>query len=120
MIALAAHAALKVYLALDPSDLRKGFDGLSALVLGHFGAELSCDALYVFVNKRRDRIKLLYHDSTGLWVATKRLERGRYSWPRATQPGEKKIRLTPEALQLVLDGVDLRGATFKPWYQRAD
>jgi transposase len=70
MIAL-AHAALKVYLALDPCDLRKGFDGLSALVLGHFGAQLSCDAVYVFVNKRFDRIKLLYHDNTGLWVAKK-------------------------------------------------
>ena len=78
------------------------------------------EALFVFVNRRRDRIKLLYHDNTGLWVATKRLETGRYSWPRATASGEKKIKLTPEALQLVLDGVDLRGATFKPWYQRAD
>lgn len=119
MIALAS-ASLKVYLALDPCDLRRSFQGLTEIAVGHLGGQLTCEAIFVFINKRRDRIKLLYHDNTGLWVATKRLERGRYSWPRATAPGEKKIRLTPEALQLVLDGVDLRGASFKPWYQRAD
>lgn len=119
MIAL-TRASLKVYLALDPCDLRKSFDGLSAIALGHLREELTCEALFVFINKRRNRIKLLYHDNTGLWVAAKRLECGCFSWPKASQPGEKKIKLTPEALQLVLDGVDLRGATFKPWYQRVD
>ena len=119
MIALGT-ASLKVFLALDPCDLRKSFDGLSAIALGHLDETLSSQALFVFINKRRNRIKLLYHDNTGLWVAAKRLENGKFSWPKASEPGEKKIKLAPEALQLVLDGVDLRGATFKPWYQRVD
>ena len=95
------------------------FNGLSDIARTRLGEELSSEALFVFINKRRNRIKLLYFDGTGLWVAAKRLERGNFSWPLASQPGQRKIKLAAEALQLVLDGVDLRGAAFKPWYERA-
>ena len=82
---------------------------------------LKCsDALFVFTNKRRNRIKLLYFDGTGLWLATKRLEKGRFSWPAPSEPGQRRIKLHAEALQLLIDGVDLRGAAFKPWYERAE
>jgi len=115
------NAALKIYLALDPCDMRKSFNGLYDIVCQHLGTtRLSREALFVFTNKRRNRIKLLYWDGTGLWVAAKRLERGTFSWPKPSTPGQKKIKLTSEALQLVLDGVELRGATLKPWYERDD
>jgi transposase len=117
MIGLGA-GALKIYVALEPQDMRKSFQGLSELALNHLGEQLSRDALFVFTNKARTRIKLLYFDGTGLWVATKRLEAGRFSWPPPGERGQKKLKLGPEALGLLLDGVDMRGAGFRPWYGR--
>jgi transposase len=111
-------AALKVFLALDPCDMRKSFNGLHNLASDQLQAAPTRDTLFVFTNKRRTRIKLLYFDGTGLWVAAKRLEKGRFSWPTPSEAGQRRIKLAPEALQLLIDGVDLRGASFKPWYER--
>ncbi len=110
---------LKIFVALEPQDLRKSFQGLSELAQEHLDEQLRRDALFVFTNKLRTRIKLLYFDGTGLWVATKRLEVGKFSWPPASEPNQKKLKLKAEALQLLLDGVDMRGANFKPWFERA-
>lgn len=72
MISL-ANAALKIYVALEPCDMRKGFNGLYASASQHLReGRLGVDQLFVFANRRRDRIKLLYFDGTGLWVAAKR------------------------------------------------
>ena len=110
-------AALKIYVALEPCDMRKSFNGLFAVASQQLGeSPLATDTLFVFTNKRKDRIKLLYFDGSGLWVAAKRLEAGRFSWPTAEQ-GKTKLRLRHEALQMLLDGVDLRGATLRPWYE---
>lgn len=114
------QTTLKVFLALDHCDMRKGFSGLSALASEHLGETLARDALFVFINRRRNRIKLLYFDGTGLWVAAKRLEAGRFNWPSRSEAGQKKLRLAPEALQLLIDGVDLRGGQFRPWYERQE
>ena len=111
-------ASLKIYVALEPQDMRKSFNGLSELALVHLGGRLDRDALFVFTNRTRTRIKLLYFDGTGLWVATKRLEKGAFSWPAASAAGQKKLKLAPEALALLLDGVDMRGGKFRPWYER--
>lgn len=72
MLNLTANA-LKVFLALDPCDMRKSFNGLQQLAEDQLGAIPARDALFVFTNKRRNRLKLLYFDGTGLWVAAKRL-----------------------------------------------
>ena len=111
-------ASLKIYVALEPQDMRKSFNGLSELALVHLGGRLDRDALFVFTNRTRTRIKLLYFDGTGLWVATKRLEKGAFSWPGASATGQKKLKLAPEALALLLDGVDMRGGKFRPWHER--
>jgi len=71
----------------------------------------------VFTNKRRNRIKTLYWDGTGMWVMIKRLEEGRFTWPKGIG-ASGKLELAPEALSLLLDGVDLRQGSLKPWYQR--
>ena len=110
---------MKIYVALEPQDLRKSFQGLSELAEGHLKEKLRREALFVFVNKRRNRIKLLYMDGTGLWVATKRLEAGVFSWPPKSDRGQVKLKLNSEALQLLLDGVDMRGGKFKPWFERS-
>ena len=112
-----ASAALKVYLASKPTDMRKSFNGLCAIAIEHLGETNAHEALFVFCNKRRNRLKILYYDRTGLWIAAKRLEIGTFSWPLSTN-GSGKISLTPEALQLLVDGVDLRGAQMRPWYER--
>jgi transposase len=74
----------------------------------------------VFCNRRRTRIKILCWDGTGLWVLTKRLEEGTFAWPKPVAAGRTKLALTPQALAMLTDGVDLRGAKLRPWYERED
>ena len=114
-----ANASLKIYVALEACDMRKSFNGLYDIVSQQLDSRrLSSEALFVFINKRRNRIKLLYFDGTGLWIAAKRLEKGTLSWPKPSRADQKKLKLDPQALQLILDGVDLRGASMRPWYER--
>lgn len=111
------NPSLRVFLAVEPVDLRKSFNGLHGVVLDRLREDPCSGALFVFTNKRRNRVKTLYFDGTGMWVAIKRLEQGRFSWPKGV--GSKgKLALAPEALALLLDGVDLKQGSLKPWYQR--
>jgi len=109
---------LKVFVALEPCDMRKSYDGLYNAATQQLGLDPREGALFVFGNRNRDRIKILYFDGTGVCVLAKRLEKGRFSWPRSSGSDSKKLRLAPEALQLLIDGVDLKGARLKPWYER--
>ncbi len=70
-----------------------------------------------YVTRFRNRLKILYWDGTGLWVMAKRLEEGTFSWLQGEQ---KVIRLRPEALAMLTDGVDWRGAKMRPWYDREE
>lgn len=117
---LSFTGALKVVLSVQPQDMRKNFNGLSALVSDHLQADPYQGALYVFINRRRTRLKILFWDGTGLWVACKRLEQGRFSWPQASRAGQRSLSLTPEALSMLSDGIDLKGARMKPWYEREE
>ena len=71
-------AAVRVYLAKEPADMRKSYDGLSALVAGVLELDPLSGHLFVFINKRRDRIKILYWDRDGLAIWYKRLEAGTF------------------------------------------
>jgi len=117
---LSFSGSLKVFVALEACDMRKGFNGLHALVTERLGEDPRLGALFVFSNRRHTRIKILFWDGTGLWVLTKRLEQGTFSWPKHLDPQTTKLKLTPQALALLTDGVDLRGAKLRPWYERAD
>jgi transposase len=110
--------SLKIFLLVDWCDMRKGFNGLYGLVSSSFGEDPRSGALYVFSNRRHTRIKVLYFDVTGLWILSKRLERGTFSWPKPGQSDGPKLKLTPEAFAMLTDGVDLRGAKLRPWYER--
>jgi transposase len=115
---LSFAGSLKVFVALAPCDMRKGFNGLHALVTERLQEEPRQGSLFVFTNRRRTRLKILFWDGTGLWVCTKRLEQGTFSWPKSAESTATKLRLTPEALALLTDGVDLRGGKLRPWYER--
>ena len=75
-------------------------------------------ALFVFTNKRHARLKVLYFDGTGLWLMTKRLEEGTFAWPKSGESGVAKLALRPEASAMLTDGIDLRGAKMRPWFER--
>jgi len=108
-------AGVRVYLAVEPHDMRKSFNGLSSIARQLVARGLEDGAMFAFTNKRRNRLKILYYDRTGVCVLAKRLESGTFSWP---SQGSRSLSLAPEALQLLLDGIDLRGAQMRPWYER--
>jgi transposase len=99
--------ATPIYLFTLPTDMRKSFDGLSGLISEHFDAAWLTDgSLFVFVNRRRDRMKVMGFDGDGLAIWYKRLEAGRYELPmNPTARGD--VRIDARQLRLILDGVDL-------------
>jgi transposase len=115
---LSFSGALKVFVALEPVDLRKSFSGLEGLVSERLGEDLRQGALFVFTNRRHTRLKILYWDGTGLWLLIKRLEQGTFAWPKNLAEGRVKLKLAPEAFAMLTDGIDLRGAKMRPWYER--
>ena len=111
-------AATRIYLALGATDLRQGFDGLYALVEQRLESDPLSGHVFVFANRRRSRIKLLFWDSSGLWLCSKRLERGRFRWPVSAE-GESKLRLSAEELTALLGGLDLAATRRHAWFRRA-
>jgi transposase len=115
---LSFTGSLRVYLGLDPIDMRKGFEGLHGVVAEHLREDPRSGALFAFTNKRRTRLKVIYWDKTGFWLMTKRLEQGTFSWPRSVDAKATSISLAPEAFAMLTDGIDMHSATMRPWYQR--
>jgi transposase len=111
---LSFPSSVRIFLALQPCDMRKSFDGLHALVEHALEDNVRSGALFVFSNKRRTLLKILYFDGNGLWILAKRLERGTFTWP---QGDDEKIALSPRALALLLEGVDLTQTKAKKWYK---
>lgn len=107
---------LRVCLAAEPADLRRSFEGLVLLVKNALSEDERSSQIFVFTNKRRDRIRLLYWDGSGLWLMTKRLEQGTFAWPQPPE-GAAKVRLKPEALEMLLSGIDLKEAQRRRWYE---
>ena len=116
---LSFPGSVRVFLAVEAIDMRKGFEGLHALASERLGEDVRSGALFVFTNKRHTRLKMLYFDGTGLWLMTKRLEEGTFAWPKLQEIGAAKLALRPEALAMLTDGIDLRGAKMRPWFERA-
>jgi transposase len=95
----------QVYLACGPTDLRKSIDGLAALVQQAFALDPFAPALFVFCNRQRDKLKILYWEHNGFWLVYRRLERGRFAWPMTvTEPTRPVSR---RQLQWLLDGLAL-------------
>jgi len=102
--------SVKIFVATSPVDGRKSFDGLSSLVHGTFGQDPLSGHLFVFLNRRRTQVRVLFFDRTGYCVVSKRLEAGTFHLTReATNAGEH-IVVDAGELALMLEGIDLAGA----------
>jgi transposase len=116
-------ASVRVFLCTRPTDLRKGFDGLSGLVREGFSQDPLSGHLFLFLNRRRDRIKILYFDRDGLVIWYKRLEVGSFQNPKpppdaAPLVGSAGIELSVTDLALILGGIDLATARRRKRYSR--
>ncbi len=109
--------ATKVYVALGPTDMRKGFEGLYGLVQQRLGLDALSGHLFLFANGRRTRLKVLVWDGSGLWVCAKRLEKGRFRWPSASAD-QQSVSLSQEELGLLLNGLDLEQVSRRRWYRK--
>jgi transposase len=109
---LSISPATRVFVALNPVDMRLGFNGLHALTQTVLNQQVLSGHLFVFTNKRRNRIRLLCWDGSGLWLCAKRLEKGTFGWP--TGEGAS-LCLRPEELQLLLHGIE--GTPRRHWYR---
>jgi transposase len=114
-------ASVRVYLCASACDMRKSFDGLHALVAQSMELDAFAGHLFVFANRRRDRIKILYWDRDGFAVWAKRLEEGTYAMPfgdSGVMEGEKRREITAAELGALLSGIDLSQAKRRKRYQR--
>jgi transposase len=113
-------ASVRIYVAAEAVDLRRGFDGLSATTRTVIGADPLSGHVFCFLNRRKNRIKLLVWDRTGYVLLYKRLERGTFHVPTTPRMGERHVELDAGELGLMLEGLDLRSARRRPrWYHRA-
>jgi transposase len=107
---LSLSTATRIFVALEPVDMRQGFNGLYARVQTVLKEEPTSGHWFVFLNKRRNRLKILLWDGSGLWLCSKRLERGTFAAPCGQGPSRC---LRPEELTLLIHGIE--SASRRPW-----
>ena len=117
---IALPGSVRVYLCTSPCDMRRSFDGLHAMVAGVMQLDAFAGHLFVFSNRRRDRVKILYWDRDGFAVWAKRLEEGTYAMPFAAETENDEVRkeITAGELGALLSGIDLSQARRRKRYQR--
>ena len=109
--------SVRVFLHAPATDLRKGFDALCGLVTTAFDQDPLSGHLFLFVNRRRDRIKILYWDRDGLAIWYKRLETGSFQLPAVSRDAVS-VEMSPTQLALILSGIDLRSARQRKRYRQ--
>jgi len=115
---LTLPSSVRIYVAAEAVDLRRGFDGLAAATRSVIGADPLSGHVFVFLNRRRNRIKLLVWDRTGYVLLYKRLEKGTFEIPSQPLPGRRHVEVDGGELGLMLEGLHLRGARRQPrWYR---
>ena len=102
---IAPHGQLRVFVATRPLDFRKGMDGLALAVQEMFGMDPFCGAAFVFRSKRADRIKILIWDRTGLVLVHKRLDGGKFVWPKVR---DGVMKMSPAQFSALFEGLDWR------------
>jgi transposase len=114
---IAVGPATRVFLACGITDMRKGYDGLFALVESQLAEDPLSGHLFVFANRDRTRLKILCWDGTGLWICSKRLEKGRFNWPQ-NGDSETKTRLSGAQFSMLLGGLDLERVKARAWLRK--
>lgn len=104
---LSLPPSVRIFVCRVPADMRRSFDGLARMAEEHLAADPRSGHLFVFRNRRGDRVKILYWDRDGYALWYKRLEEGTFRFPEASHA---EVAWTPAELALVLEGIDVRGA----------
>ena len=107
MLSLASNT--RIFVAAGATDMRKGFDGLQGLIASQLEQDPLSGCLFLFVNRRRDKLKILYWDGDGLAIWYKRLEQGTFQMPTIAED-QKSAEIRSEELTMLLRGVDLNSA----------
>ena len=113
---LGLNAGLDIYLSCGVTDMRKSFDGLAAIVEEGLKFDTLTGALFVFCNRRRDRLKVLFWDGSGLCVFAKRLERGTFRWPESEA---EVLEYTELELRCLIEGVDFQSTRRRKWLRKS-
>jgi transposase len=113
---LSVPPTVSIFLYTQTADLRKGFDGLAGIVRQEFDADPLDGSLFLFVNRRRDRMKILHFDGTGFWLYYKRLEAGTFEVVASDQ---NRVQIDATQLAMLLGGVSLVSAQRRKRYRRA-
>jgi transposase len=103
-------AGVEIYLALEPVDMRLSFDRLSGLAKERVGYEARSGALFVFFGRRRDSLKVLFFDGSGMCIFYKRLDRGTFKIPEAPRADARHVEVDDATLEALLDGIDIEEA----------
>ena len=111
-------SSVRIFIASEPVDLRRGFDGLAAATRSLIAQDPLNGHVFAFVNRRANRIKLLIWDRTGYLLLYKRLERGTFRIPHAPSAGCRHVEIDSGELGLMLEGLDLRGAHRRARWRR--
>lgn len=116
---LTLPATVRIYVAAEPVDLRRGFDGLAAATREIIHADPLSGHLFVYTNRRANRLKILVWEPSGYLLIYKRLERGQFHLPCAPRPGSRHVEMEATELALMMEGIDLRAAKRrKRWLPR--
>lgn len=109
--------SVKIYVAAQPVDARKSFDGLAALVEAEFGLAPMSGHLFVFLNRRGHVAQMMFWDRNGFCIVRKRLEAGTFKLMRAAHATATHVEIDSAELALMLEGIELQGAKRRKRYQ---
>lgn len=115
---LTVPASVRIFVCADPVDLRRGFDRLAGAAREVIRQDPTSGHVFAFLNRRRDRVKMLVWDRTGYLLLYKRLARGTFSLPSRPLPGHRHIEVDGAHLMMMLEGIELAGSRRRRRYQR--
>jgi transposase len=106
-------SGVDIFVALEPVDMRFSFDRLSGIAKEHVGYDARCGALFVFFGRRRDALKILFFDGTGMCQFYKRLDRGTFQLPEPERATDRHVEIDDATLEALLDGIAVDEETLK-------
>jgi transposase len=110
-------AGVKLYLATEPTDFRKSFNGLSILVEHAFGLDAMTGHLFIFLNRRRTQVRILFWDRDGFCLVAKKLEKGTFVRSKRGQDGQTHVQIDAADLALLLEGIESKQVSRSPRYK---